>query len=338
VGKRELNTFCLDAHAAGISCWDKDVNRYIYSTRIPSYNPFRLYMSELPAWDGVDRLAPLARRVSDRRYWVAGFHRWMLGVAAQWMGRKSKHANSVAPILVSSEQGHQKSTFCRSLMPEALERYYMDNFKITSQGQAERMMAEMGLISMDEFDKFPAGQMPLLKNLMQMPKLTIRKAYQTNFNCLDRLASFIGTSNRFDLLSDPTGSRRFLCVEVKKPIDSNGIEHAQIYAQLKAELAAGERAWFDKAEESAMQQQNLLFGVTSLAEDLFYRYFRLPEPGENSLEMTAADIFGTLKKHHAALLHDCSSQKFAQMLIKVGLTRRHTEYGNVYKIMRREKT
>ena len=54
VSKRELNTFCMEAHDQGISCWDKDLSRYIYSTCIPEYHPFRLYMEELPGWDGTD--------------------------------------------------------------------------------------------------------------------------------------------------------------------------------------------------------------------------------------------------------------------------------------------
>lgn len=102
---------------------------------------------------------------------------------------------------------------------------------------------------MDEFDKYAENKMPLLKNLMQMSALNIRKAYQQNFRQLPRVASFIGTSNRFDLLTDPTGSRRFLCVEVKHDIDCTHIEHDQIFAQLKAELSAGRRNWFTKKEE-----------------------------------------------------------------------------------------
>ncbi len=105
IGKRELNSFCIKAHEQGISCWDKDLSRYIYSTNIPAYHPFHLYMEELPDWDGTDRLDALARRVSDHPLWVKSFHTWMLALTAQWAGIPSIHANSVAPILISSEQG-----------------------------------------------------------------------------------------------------------------------------------------------------------------------------------------------------------------------------------------
>jgi len=115
-------------------------------------------------------------------------------------------------------------------MPKVLQRYYMDNLKLTSEGQAERLLSEMGLINLDEFDKYAESKMPLLKNLMQMSSLHVCKAYQRNFRDLPRIASFIGTSNRSDLMSDPTGSRRFFCVEVEKPIDCEGIEHEQIFA------------------------------------------------------------------------------------------------------------
>lgn len=79
VGKRELNTLCLEAHAQGIACWDKDISRYLYSTCVPGYHPFHLYMDELPAWDGIDRLEALARRVSPDPLWLKDFHIWAIG-------------------------------------------------------------------------------------------------------------------------------------------------------------------------------------------------------------------------------------------------------------------
>ena len=110
IGKRELNALCIEAHDEGIPCWDKDLSRYVYSSYIPSYHPFHLYMDELPAWDGRDRLTALALRVSCRPLWVQGFHTWMLGLASQWMDQSGLHANSVAPILVSREQGRRVTT------------------------------------------------------------------------------------------------------------------------------------------------------------------------------------------------------------------------------------
>lgn len=337
VGKRELNTFCIEAHAEGIPCWDKDLNRYIYSTYIPAYHPFHLYMDELPGWDGKDRLTELACRVSSRPHWVKGFHTWMLGLAAQWMGVTGPHANSVAPILVSREQGRQKSTFCQSLMPEVLARYYTDNLKLTSQGQAERMLAEMGLLNMDEFDKYAESRMPLLKNLMQMSVLNVRKAYQQNFSQLPRIASFIGTSNRFDLLTDPTGSRRFLCIEVKHRIDCADIDHDQIFAQLKAELTSGRRSWFTGQEEAELQKYNEAFYRTSLAEEAVHRLFRAPLPTEKSLNLTATDIFEELQEMFPALMRGNTPMRFGLVLMQAGLKRRHTKYGNVYEVVRRQK-
>lgn len=336
IGKRELNTLCLEAHAEGIACWDKDVSRYIYSTQIVEYHPFRLYMSELPAWDGIDRLTPLALRVSDLPLWVSGFHTWMLGLAAQWMGMTGIHANSVAPILVSAEQGRLKSTFCKSLMPAPLERYYLDNLKLTSEGKAERLLSETGLINLDEFDKYSAKKMPLLKNLLQMSSLHVCKAYQRNFRQLPRIASFIGTSNRFDLLTDPTGSRRYFCVEVKKSINCDGIEHSQIFAQLKAELAAGVPYWFSKEMERELQHNNASYYRTCPAEEIFHSCFRISaSPDEEYLRLSAADIFKELKKRNATALRGFNPNHLGEILRKIGVEKKHTEYGNVYLVVRR---
>ena len=110
VAQRDLNTFCLEARTGGINCWDKDVSRLLHSRKVENYHPFLHYMSHLPQWDGVDRVTPLAVRISRKPMWVKGFHRWMLGVAAQWLGQAQDCANAVAPMLVSREQGKRKSS------------------------------------------------------------------------------------------------------------------------------------------------------------------------------------------------------------------------------------
>lgn len=68
LGKRELNAICMDVQLAGISCWDRGLARYVHSTLVEAYHPFELYLQELPAWDGTDRLMDLASRVSSEAY------------------------------------------------------------------------------------------------------------------------------------------------------------------------------------------------------------------------------------------------------------------------------
>lgn len=333
VNQRVLNTFCLEAHESGISCWDRDLSRCIFSTRIAEYHPFKLYLEELPVWDGVDRLAALARRVSRDQLWVKEFHIWMRGMTAQWMGVTGSHANSVAPLLISTEQGYFKSTFCKSLLPPALQRYYMDKVDLTSQGHIERRLAEMGLLNLDEFDKYAPTKMPLLKNLMQMASLSLCKAYQKNYRSLPRIASFIGTSNRKDLLTDPTGSRRFICVLVEYPIDCEGIDYAQLYAQLKAEILTGEHYWFTKEEETELQQSNMTFYRQGPVEDVLRSCYRAAEKGEGCELLSSADIFQRLKKINPAAMRGANPASLAQILIAVGIERKHTKFGNVYRVV-----
>ena len=333
VGKRELNTFCIEAHAEGIPCWDKDLNRYVYSTYIPAYHPFLLYMDELPDWDGKDRLTALACRVSSRPHWVRGFHTWMLGLASQWMGVSGLHANSVAPVLVSREQGRRKSSFCRALMPDVLTRYYADNVKLTSQGQAERMLAEMGLLNMDEFDKYADNKMPLLKNLMQMSVLNIRKAYQQNFRQLPRIASFIGTSNRKALLTDPSGSRRYFFAEVKEKIDCSPLEHKQLFAQLKAELDEGKRYWFSAEEESELKLRNQAYYALPTEAEMILHCFRLPEKGEDFKLYSAVFLFNILLKRYPAAMRGITINKMGRIMNSLGAERMHTTTGNMYKLV-----
>ena len=336
VDDRLLHTISLAAMEEGVDCWDVDIKRYIDSEHAPAYHPFTDYFEHLPRWDGKDRVRELARRVSDNDLWVRSFHRWMLGVKAQWMNNngQEQRANSVAPLLVSTVQGMGKSTFCRMLLPKELRPYFTESFDLTNITSAENKLASYGLINLDEFDRLPATRMPLLKNLMQMESLHIRRAYKRSTEPLPRIASFIGTANRKDLLVDASGSRRFICIEVEKQIDcTTPIDHAQLYSQLKAELNVGERCWFNKQEEAEIQQHNRAFYRTVPAEEVLESCFRFAEPNEQGARlMSAADIYDVLKQKNPAAMAGYSCMAFSRLLAQTG-RRVHTRYGNGYWVM-----
>ena len=341
VDERWMNTLSMEAIETGIDCWDRDIQRFVRSRRISEYHPFTAYFEQLPEWDGKDRVSALARRVSDDPVWVNGFHRWMLGLSAQWMQFRSdanstNRANSVAPLLVSSRQGLGKSTFCRLLMPDALKAYYTESYDLGSPASAEAKLAACGLINLDEFDKLSASKMPLLKNLMQASALNIRKAYKRSASALPRIASFIGTSNREDLLVDRTGSRRFLCVSLEHAIDCvTPVEHEQLYAQLKAELLSGERSWFNKEEEQAIQQHNALFYKHIPEEEVFRLCFRLATEADHPQEvltLSATQLFERMKSAHPSVMRGMTAYSLSRILPQLG-ERVHTAKGNVYRVV-----
>ena len=344
VDERWMNTLSMEAIETGIDCWDRDIQRFVRSRRISEYHPFTAYFEQLPEWDGTDRVSALARRVSDNPVWVNGFHRWMLGLSAQWMQfhpdtnntNSTNRANSVAPLLVSSRQGLGKSTFCRLLMPDVLKAYYTESYDLGSPASAEAKLAACGLINLDEFDKLSASKMPLLKNLMQASALNIRKAYKRSASALPRIASFIGTSNREDLLVDRTGSRRFLCVSLEHAIDcTTPVEHEQLYAQLKAELLSGERSWFNKEEEQAIQQHNALFYKHIPEEEVFRLCFRFATEADHPQEvltLSATQLFERMKSAHPSVMRGMTAYSLSRILPQLG-ERVHTAKGNVYRVV-----
>ena len=333
IDQRTLNTFCIDARSHGINCWDKDVSRLLMSQKIKDFHPFTNYMTNLPAWDGTDRVTELAQRVSDKPLWVHGFHRWMLAMAAQWMNLDAQCANAVAPLLISTEQGRCKSTFCSILLPEELQRFYIDKFDITSVSGCEQKLSLFGLINMDEFDRYSIRTMATLKNLMQLKRPTFRKSHRSYYSQLPRIASFIGTSNQKELLTDTTGSRRFLCVEVKEKIDCTRPDYAQLYAQLKAELLAGERYWFTSEEEKEIQANNRPFYKTLPEQEVFFKCFRLPEEGEKGIQLSATEIFCRIQKRFPAALRGGNVRAMGRILTAMGIPRMHTREGSMYQVV-----
>ena len=330
IDKRLMNSLSYKAMMMGIDCKDADVKRFLFSDQIPTHHPFKDYMDALPEWDGTDRVTMIAARVSGKAMWLNGFHRWMLGMVAQWLGYPARCANALAPILISAEQGMCKSTFCSILLPEELRAYYTDKFTITSTSGCEQKISTFGLINMDEFDQYNERMMTILKNLMQMKKVNYRKCFKAYFSDLPRIASFIGTSNEKSLLTDETGSRRFLCIEVERPIDCSPIDYLQLYAQLKWELETGKRYWLTKGEELEIQEHNRAFYRHSTEEEVFFKVFALPKENDSYLRLTATDIFNTLQKHFPKVMQGVKPQRIGNIMTKVGAKKIHTRLGNVY--------
>ena len=322
-------------------CYRSWIDCFLFSSSVEAYHPLRHYLAQLPAWDGHDRVAEVAAQVSPDPQWEWVFHRWMRAMVAAWLHEGAPvqaFHNQLAPLLVSERQGLGKSTFCRTLLPPELRRYYTDKFDLTADSHAERRLATLALINMDEFDRYTERQMGTLKNLMQLTQVVMRRPHGRSSFIQPRVASFIGTSNFEALLTDPSGSRRFYCQVVDHYIGAVGADYSQLYAQLLAEVRAGQPVAFTKAEEAAIEGHNALFYRESPLEEVFAKYFSLPaDPGAAGVEwLSASDIFDFLKRRAPRPLQGINALRMSKLLRRLGVPHSHTRRGNLYAVVRVE--
>lgn len=332
---RVRNSIAMNARLEGLNLWDRDVIRYLDSDRIPLYNPIEDFLFGLDIrWDGRDRIRELAKRVPcDNQHWPDLFYRWFLNMVAHWRQTDRKYANCTVPLLVGP-QAYRKSTFCRSLLPPELQAYYTDRIDFSNKRDAELSLNRFALINMDEFDQNGASQQAFLKHIIQKPTINIRRPHGTATQELRRYASFIGTSNHKDLLTDTSGSRRYIVVYLTGPIDCSPIDYEQLYAQAMHDLSKGERHWFDTEEEKVMTENNQEFQVMPVAEQLFHGYFRAAEEGEEYEQLLAIEILEQLKRDSKMNVSICSIVEFGRILQKNKVPCVHAKRGNIYKVVR----
>ena len=272
------NTMAIKALKAGVDSWDKDLSRYIDSNLIPRYYPMEDFMRHLPQWSGKhDYVGELARRVkTDNPYWEEDFHKWMLSMVAQWLGKDRQHGNAIVPLLIGP-QGSGKTTFCSRLLPGYLQTYFNDRLSMKNDNDIFLAMSGYALINIDEFDAMSKSQQPILKYLISKHDVKFRPPYGKTMEERQRFASFIATTNNRRPLVDPTGSRRFICVYADEIDNSGLINYDQLYAQLYAELQQGRRYWFEDEENQRIIQQNADFQQVNDYEKMILLTYLPPE-------------------------------------------------------------
>ena len=292
------NSITMRALEQGIRCWDKDIRRYVNSDDIQRYDPVNDYLEHLPRWDKKDRVTPLAERVpTEWGDWTHLFHIWMRSMVAMWLGKGQLTGNALVPLLIG-RQGCGKSSFCRILLPRELQDYYNDRINFKNENDLNLGLSSFGLINLDEFDRVTQRQQIVLKYLVSTADLKYRPPYGKAYTTNRRYASFIGTTNEQTPLTDPSGSRRFVCVSIDGDIDfETPVQHSQLYAQLMYEIQHGERYWLSKEEERALMEHNLQYQRLNGLGEMLMAVIQKPRYEEEGLWMSLPELSALLKKH-----------------------------------------
>ena len=341
VEPRVQKSLTLEVQLAGINVSIKDVRNFLESNFIKNYNPVEDFLFTCyDNWDGKDHIRALARTVpTNNPHWEDWFYTWFLAMVEQWHNRTGRqYGNSVAPLLIS-KQGYNKSTFCRRLIPPQLQWGYTDNLILSEKRQVLQAMSQCLLINLDEFNQISAKvQQGFLKNLIQLPNVKYKPPYGSHVQEFPRTASFIATSNMDDILTDPSGNRRFIGIELTGPIDvSVRPNYQQLFAQAEKAIWNGEKTYFDAEQTALIMENNRRYQQIDPVMQCFCESFTPTEDENEGTFMTAAAIFSELKAKYGASLEAKSLLSFGRCLKNIdGLKRKRTMKGTEYLVIRRK--
>lgn len=282
-----------------------DIEEYINSEEVESYDPIQHYLNSLPAWDGQNHVAKLFSRLPGMSSEQLNFLTiWMRSTVAHWLQMDVEHGNECVPTLIGA-QGCGKTTFLRRLLPLHLRQYYLDHLNLSNKFDKEMALSNNLLVNLDELDAIRPSQHAQLKQTLSKSKVNGRPIYGASQEDRPRYASFVATTNNPHPLTDPTGSRRYICMTIPEGqyIDNTGdIDYEQLYAQVLHELREDKAPyWFNNNEVARIQQLNHEYMEKKDLTELVEICFRKPKEGEKVKALSSTEMLKVIHSKYTSL-------------------------------------
>ena len=318
-----------------------EITEYVESEEIPTYNPILAFLDALPQWDGQNHVARLFGRLPGTSTEQLNFLAiWLRSSVAHWLQMDTLHGNECVPTLIGP-QGCGKTTFFKRLLPPQLREYFLDHLNLSNKFDKEMALTNNLFVCLDELEAIRPSQHAALKQTLSKNKVNGRPIFGRTQEDRLRFASFVATTNNPHPLTDATGSRRYICLQIPdgKLIDNDGdIDYQQLYAQVLYELReANIPYWFNNVEVARIQELNQNYmGQTDLAA-IVKACFRKPEEGEKAQSMNSDQMIAIIQKEFPAVKPTHSTKVHLGFAMK-DLNFEHTERSHVayYKVIPRK--
>ena len=310
-----LNSISIQAKREGVfeeGGSKSDIQEFVNSEEIEQYDPIQHYLEHLPQWDGQNHVAQLFSRLpgvsSEQHNFLAI---WLRSVVAHWLQMDMLHGNECVPTLIGA-QGCGKTTFLRRLLPTDLRQYHLDHLNLSNKFDKEMALTNNLLVNLDELDAIRPTQHAALKQTLSKSKVNGRPIYGASQEDRARYASFTATTNNPHPLTDTTGSRRYICLQIPdgQYIDNAGdINYDQLYAQVLHELRE-EKApyWFNNEEVARIQQLNQEYMLKQDMAEMVEACFRKPKDDESVAEMSTSQMLKIIQSKYTSLVINHSAR------------------------------
>ena len=333
--QQALNSIILEAMRVDICDGTNpksDIQTYINSEEVTTFDPIKAYLESLPAWDGQNHVARLFSRIPGiSSEQLAYLSIWLRACVAHWLQMDTLHGNECVPTLIGS-QGCGKTTFLRRLLPQQLRQYYLDHLNLSNKFDKEMALTNNLLVNLDELEAIRPSQHAALKQTLSKSKVNGRPIYGASQEDRPRYASFTATTNNRHPLTDATGSRRYICLTIPdgQLIDNAGeIDYDQLYAQVLYELRELKAPyWFNNDEVRRIQELNQEFMEQKDMAEIIAACFRKPKADEQVKAMNSTQMLTLMRQEYPSLKINHSTRiHLGQAMKELGYE--HTERSHV---------
>ena len=194
------------------------------------------------------------------------------------------------------------------------------------------------LVNLDELEAIRPSQQAALKQTLSKSRVNGRPIYGCAQEDRPRFASFVATTNNLHPLTDPTGSRRYICLTIPNGqyIDNTGeIDYDQLYAQVLYELKEAKTPyWFTNDDVARIQQLNQNYMVQKDIAEMVEACFRKPKEGEAAQLMSSKMLLGYIQKLYPSVdISHGNKIRVGQVMSTLGFE--STDHSNVpfYKVI-----
>ncbi|MCS7078384.1 MAG: virulence-associated E family protein, partial [Bacteroidia bacterium] len=160
-------------------------------------------------------------------------------------------------------------------------------------------LTENLLINLDELATLSKADINQLKSFFSKTYIKVRKPYARKASVAHRVASFIGSTNNLEFLTDETGSVRWLCFEIES-IDwsyRQKINMDNVYAQALYLYQNGNTGQLTQEEIQENDYINRQYQVSTLEMHAIQsRYEPCEENDPEAIRLTSSELLNELSE------------------------------------------
>jgi predicted P-loop ATPase len=313
-----LNSITRKVKHKGLKGSAAEIAQLLQSDFVPMINPIKEYFDKLPiikGFENIEALIDCLKIVNHGLPHRTFITKWLVAVVANAMIDNGCQ-NQTCLVLIG-EQGTFKTTFLTSLCPKKLDEYiYTGRLELDKKDTQFQLSRYLFMNIDDQFKRLARKDSETVKTLITLPEIKQRRSYGKFDSSLPRVASFMGSVNGNEFLTDPTGNRRFISLEVDEiDIDrANKIDKDKVWSEAYYAFKDGFQYWIDSNEVEMLNESNNAFTVSSPEHDVLITNFE-PCTKTEGQSLTITQLVARLEELGSVKL---MSSKLSEVLKKQG--------------------